>query len=128
MPGLLDGQLARQIYAGFRNKLQKGTLWRAGIASSGGLDGYGDPIATDPQTWPMQGFTDAYNDVFRAQAGIPEGDVKVCIFAKSLPAGIRPGKDDKAFINGQWWQLRKAATDPATALWTCQAFACGAPA
>lgn len=125
MPGLLDGQLAKQIYAGFKNRLQKGQLWRAGVAASGGLDAYGDPAATDPQTWNMQGFTDQYSDTFRATAGIPEGDVKVCIFAQSLP--VRPSKDDKAFINGQWWQLRKAVTDPATALWTCQSFACLAP-
>ena len=44
--GLLDGQLARQLLAGFQgqNVLQKGTLWRA--VPAGGLNADGDPIST----------------------------------------------------------------------------------
>jgi len=129
--GLLDGQLAQAVYLGFKGKLLKGSLRRAGVAESGGLDSRGDPLATDPQTWACQGFTEDYSDYFRATTGVPEGDLKANIFAKSLPAGVRPLKDDQVSFTQAgvttWYQVRKAATDPATALWVCQAFAIPAP-
>jgi len=126
---LLSGALASAVYSGFKGKLLKATLRRAGPATSGGLDIRGDPIATDPQTWDCQGFLDGYSDYLRAN-GIPQTDVKVCIFAKSLSAGVQPLKDDKVEIprgSGTWFQLRRADTDPATALWTCAAFSVRAP-
>lgn len=126
---LLSGQIASAIYSGFKGKLLKATLRRAGPALSGGLDIRGDPIATDPETWDCQGFTDGYSDYLKAN-GIPQTDVRVQIFAKSLPAGVKPLKDDKVEIpkgSGTWFQLRRADTDPATALWSCQAFSVKAP-
>ncbi|HEY5412056.1 MAG TPA: hypothetical protein VIJ94_15145 [Caulobacteraceae bacterium] len=127
MPGLLNGQLSKAIYAGFRGKLLKGQLWRSVISESGGLDARGDPLSTSPQTWNCQGFVENYDDAYRARAGIPETDSKVNIFAASLPNGVAPLKDDKVKMGIGWWQLRKVGTDPATALWTCQAFECRAP-
>jgi hypothetical protein len=125
-PSLLEGQLASAIYAGFKGKLLTGRLWRARSADSGGLDGRGDPISPAPISWTCQGFTDLYRDAFRPE-GVEIGDVKVCIFAKSLPEGVRPRKDDKALFGGSWYQLRGAETDPATALWVCPAFATSEP-
>jgi hypothetical protein len=128
--GLLDGALSRQVYAGFKGKLQKGTLRRAAPAMSAGLDDRGDPIATDVLTWGFEGFKEAYNEAFRVAAEIPETDVKVNIFSASLPRGVQPTKDDTAELprgSGQWWQLRKVATDPATALFVCQAYSVQAP-
>ena len=51
MAGILDGKLASAIYAGFKNKLQTGTLRRAVPSLSGGLDDRGDPFETSAQTW-----------------------------------------------------------------------------
>lgn len=130
MPGLLEGQLAKAIFAGFKGKLSKATLWRAIGAQSGGLDELGDQLATFPIEWGAEGFTENYNDAFKARAGIPQTDLKVNLFAASLPVGIRPLKDDKVNIpagSAAWYQLRKADTDPATALWVCQAYACQRP-
>ncbi len=130
--GVLDGQLAAAVYAGFKGKLLKGTLRREVLGDSGGLDEFGDPIAPTPQTWGLQGFTDNYSDFFRASSGIPTTDLRVSVFAKSLPAGVRPQKDDKVSLAQAgvttWYQLRRVTTDPATALWTCQSFVCEAPA
>jgi hypothetical protein len=126
--GLLSGQLAKAIYAGFKGKLLKAQLRREVIAESGGLDALGDPLATSATLYPCEGFVEGYSAFYRAQAGIPETDSKVNLFASSLAA--RPTKDDKVEIplaSGQWWQLRKVDTDPATALWVCQAFQCKAP-
>ena len=118
MPGILDG-LAATVYRAFENKLDLGTLRQ----EQGGIQNdLGDKVRSEVVEYPCQGFTDKYNDVFRARAGIPEGDVKVMIFGASLPAGVRPGKDDKVMMNAAWWQIRKAETDPATALWECQSF------
>jgi hypothetical protein len=124
--GLLEGQIADAIYAGFKGKLLVGTLWRSVPAISGGLDARGDPEIIDPVSWRCQGFVDGYDAAYRARAGIPETDSKVCIFAQSIP-GVRPAKDDKVLFRGEWWQLRSVATDPATALWVCQAFIGVAP-
>lgn len=124
--GLLDGQIAAAIFKGFKGKLLRGTLRRAGAATSAGLDNLGDPLATDPQTWPCEGFTEDYSDYYRRTAGIPDQDLKCNIFAASLPAGVRPKKDDQvAFVRAgvtTWFQLRENATDPAEALWTCPGF------
>lgn len=121
MAGLLD-QIAKEVYAGFKGKLLKGTLRRVAVASSGGLNGLGDPADTETTEWPCQGFVDSYSDRFRLEAGIPDTDSKVCIFARSLPAGVRPEKDDIVEIPaGTSYQLGSPImTDPATALWECR--------
>lgn len=127
--GLLDGQLAQAIYNGFKGKLLKGSLRREVLGDSGGLDEFGDPVAPTPVIWTLQGFTDEYSDFFKATAFVPTTDLKVNVFAKSLQ--VRPQKDDKVSFTQAgvvtWYQVRKVATDPATALWVCQSFVCPAP-
>lgn len=129
--GLLDGDLAQQIYEGFRGKLLTGIIRQEAIPSSGALDSYGDPIDAQDVDTAIEGFSAAYNDAFRARAGIPEQDVKVCIFANSCP-GITPSKDDKVRIDragvSTWFQLRKVGIDPAKAMWVCQSFEIAEPA
>jgi len=118
MASLLEGQIAKAIYAGFKGKLLTGTLRRE--IPGGSNDEHGDPETITVSTYDLQGFADEYSDAFKAQAGIPVADLKVCIFAQSL--SVRPAKDDQVRFGSTWYQLRKVATDPATALWTCQAF------
>lgn len=129
--GVLDGQLAKAIYAGFKGRLSKGRLLRLNVADSGGLDALGDPVATSPSLFRLEGFSDKYSDFSRAQAGIPDTDVKVCIFGASLPSGIRPLKDDKVGLTKAgvetWYQLRKDGVDPADALWECQGYVIPTP-
>lgn len=124
--GLLDGDLQAQIWKGFKGKLLTGTLRRDGVPESGGLDSHGDPIDTTPTTWSIQGLVDNYTKYAKAQAGIPEADVKVLILAGQNPS-LRPVKDDRVLLGGRWYQLRNASTDPAIAVWECQAFECEAP-
>lgn len=124
---LLDGQIADAIYAGFKGKLKTGTLRKVSIGVSAGLDDLGDPIDTAPVSYAFEGFTARYSAFYRAQAGIPDTDLKLNIFAKSLDAGIEPGIDDKAVIDGIWYQIRKRAIDPAGALWVCQSFEIAEP-
>lgn len=131
MASILEGSLARQVFAAFRGKLLKGYLRRM-VSLGGEPDEYGDvTVSVFPQVWSLEGFEDTYDDRYRAVAGIPETDVRVSVFAQSLPAGISPRKDDMVGLirNGvtNWYQLRTVQTDPAQAMWTCQAFAVPEP-
>lgn len=119
--GLLDGQIASAIYNGFKGKLLRGTLRKFVVDEAVGLNTKGDPIAVNPVDYTCEGFVDEYSEFFRAQTGIPDTDCKVCIFAKSLSAGVRPLKDDLAQFQSMWYQLKSVSTDPAQALWECRA-------
>lgn len=125
--GILDGQIADKVFAAFKGKLHKGVLLKAIGADSGALDDMGDLTDVAPAQYPCEGFDSRYSEFYRAQAGIPDGDVKICIFAKSLEAGIEPTKDDRARIASAWYQIRRVARDPATALWVCQSYPIAAP-
>lgn len=119
--GLLDGDLAESIYAGFKGRLIAGALRRILIPESGALDRLGDAIDVAPEDLPIEGFTEHYSAAFRAKAGIPQTDLNVCFFAATI-SGIRPLPDWQARLGSKWYQLRAVDTDPATALWTCQSF------
>lgn len=120
MPGLLEGQIAKAIYAGFKGRLLKGKLYRTPAPSS--VDGLGDPIPSTPTIHNIQGFWDEYSRFDRAQGGIPDTDSKVCIFAQSIP-GLEPISTDVIhFPSKGWFQVRTVRVDPATALWECQSF------
>ena len=119
--GLLDGAIAKAIFDGFKGKLLKGTLRRRTAVVAVGLDERGDAISTTTTDYACEGFVDEYSEFFRATAGVPDNESKVAIFAKSLPSGVRPLKDDLVLFGGQWWQLKTVNVDPATALWECRA-------
>lgn len=123
---LLTGQLADAIYGGFKDLLLVGSLRQETFADS--LDEYGDPVtaSVSVDTYAVQGFTSQYSDFYRMRAGIPETDLKVNIFGKSL-VGTVPKKDDLVTFEGVWYQLRKVSVDPAKALYGCQAFVTKAP-
>lgn len=134
MPGPFD-RLRTDLARGFNGKVWSAVIYRPIAVVANGLDPWGDPepnpsgnpVSGTYSVWSGQGFVDQYSDFFRKTAGIPETDSKVCIFAGSLPNGVAPQKDDKVKIKGEWWQLRRVSTDPAQALWTCQAFIGEAP-
>lgn len=126
---LLGGDIARDVFAAFKGQLQKGLIRQIGSVTSGGLDDYNDPIDGIPVLTACEGFVEDYDDSYRARAGIPDMDVKVNIFAQSIPA-ITPTKDDQVQMpkdTGPWYQLRRIRRDPATAMWSCQAFEIPAP-
>ena len=120
--GLLDGDIAKQIFAGFKGLLLKGKI-RQEVVS--GVDANGDPVTSVVET-SIEGFLDEYSEFYKASAGIPDTDFKANFFAQSA-ASVTPTRDDKIFLGGKWCQVRKVNTDPATALWTCQVFQVQAP-
>lgn len=113
---LLD-KIAKQIYAGFKGKLLTGTLSHS---EGSGADEYGDPTSTVTTEYACQGFIEDYSLYYRATAGIPDGDVRIVIFAQSLSA--TPTKDDKITMRDQQYQIRQVRSDPAQATWELQAF------
>ena len=128
MVGILDGSIAQSIYDGFKDKLLTGTYWQRSVPDSGGLDALGDPQDVASTSYTFQGFVDLYSAVTRAQAGIPDTDLKVCIFAKSLT--VEPQRDGIVKItgpagsvyHGKFYQVREKRIDPAGALWELQSF------
>lgn len=133
--GLLDGELAQSIYDGFAGKLLTARYHAHTVPDSGALDALGDPIDTDTVPTACEGFIDAYSAFTRAQAGIPDTDMKVCLFGKSMP-GVTPERDGLVEITGpagsiyagRWFQIRERRVDPAGALWECQSFEVPEPA
>ncbi len=127
---LLVSDLANKVYAAFKGRLLTGLIRQVSVPVSGGLDAHGDPIDSTATFTACQGFFDEYDDAYKMRAGIPHTDLKVCIFAQSIP-GIVPGKDDKIMLRGRdgdvWYQVRKVKTDPAFALWETQSFTIPAP-
>jgi hypothetical protein len=131
--GLIDSGLDRSIYAAFRGKLLKGVLRRLVTPAGGALDGDGDPEAATTQLIKLEGFTEAYSRFSRAQAGIPDTDLKLNIFAGSM-RGVRPAIGNQARLDRRggastWYQIKGPVDiDPAGVLWVCQSFEIEAPA
>ncbi len=133
--GLLDGGLSAAIYTGFKGKLLKGVLRRNSSPDSAGLDELGDPLDIEAdEDIAIEGFVDRYSAFTLAQPGFPQTDLKVCIFAGSCP-GVSPRGNNLVRFDykggARWFRIRDGdggvKTDPATALWECQAYEIEAP-
>lgn len=72
-----------------------------------------------PQTYPCKAMIEAYSDHLRAVADIPGTDVRLMIVGTSI--AVDPLKGDRVTIGGSTWALIQVDTDPARAMWTCQA-------
>lgn len=72
-----------------------------------------------PQTYPCKAMIEAYSDHLRAVADIPGTDVRLMIVGTSIE--VDPKKGDTVTLNGRDWTLIQVDTDPARAMWTCQA-------
>lgn len=129
MASFLENKLRDAIGKGLGAQLLTGTLERTAPAASSALDDYGDPVETATATWPVRGFDDDYDAAYRARAGIPESDVKVCVIGSGLPT--EPRKDDVITLSARGaqtrYRVRAVRSDPARALWECQAYVEGAP-
>jgi len=128
--------MAGSIYAGFKGKLRTGVIRRMGAGT--GLDGHGRPQDATPAFHTMEGFEDNYSAFRRASEGIPLTSVRLNIFGASITPPIEPSVDmmvrlDYPATNGQaaysqWYKLKERRdTDPAKALWQCEAQKMKAP-
>lgn len=78
-----------------------------------------DEETSAPRAYPCMAMLDSYSDHLRATAGIPDTDVKLMIVGTSITTD--PLKGDTVTLNGRRWSLIRVDTDPARAIWTCQA-------
>lgn len=119
MVSLLEGALAKAIYAGFKGKLLKGVLSRT--IPGGTLDSHGDPVAPTTETYSFEGFVENFTMRYRPPAGVPDTDVSVLILAQSLKTV--PTKDDRVTIRNITYQLRQQVEqDPANATYRWAGF------
>jgi hypothetical protein len=121
---MLEGRIARLVYSRFRGRLLRGLLMRV-VGQT--IEELNDPVGGCMVTYNIEGFVDTYDDQYRARAGIPEEHVKISIFAASLPEDVRPVKGDRVVlfrrrVGTHYRVAGPVTTDPAEALWECQAF------
>ena len=83
-----------------------------------GGGGWSDDSAT-PDEYPCKAMVEAYSDHLRAVADIPDTDVKLMIVGTSI--AVDPVKGDSVSVGGKSYAINRVDTDPARAIWTCQA-------
>lgn len=117
MASILDGELAETIGSALidANIPFDITVTRATPGDGPPYDP-GDPTLTD---YPCQGFVDTYSDLFRTDALIEAGDVKVVIIANTL--AIEPMPTDTVTARGKTYNVITVSADPALALYELQA-------
>lgn len=118
MVSLIPTQVRKLIYDGFKGRLLTGTLRRASEGT--GLDSKGDPTGVTYSTSSIEGIVDTYNAFYKAQAGIPDSDVRIVVIGGSL--SVTPQKDDQIKFRDKWYQVREVSTDPALAHYELQSF------
>lgn len=119
MASPLSGPLAKRIDKAFKSsKLPlSGTLYREASTT---LDANNDPVVTYT-SYTFRGYVDEYSDTRRATAGIPMGDRIAAIFGASLSVVPEIG-DVVKYPGYNHMKLREVPTDPAKALYECQAY------
>lgn len=123
MASMLDSAIKEMVAQGFKGRLSKGVLRRTVVTAR---DDRGNPSSSTVRSYAFDGIRDSFNAAFAAQAGIKETDVRILIIAGSLK--VAPTIDDKVFIRGQWFQLRRLVdTDPAGAHFVFAGFEIKAP-
>jgi hypothetical protein len=124
MASPLEGSLKRAIAKGFAGKLTLGVLRRS---TSSGVDDKGDALPPTTTDTRFNGIRSDFSAFSKAQAGIPETDVKILVLLGSMKPEITPKKDDLIYMRrpwNQWYMCRRVLTiDPAGASCELQAYA-----
>lgn len=114
--GLLDGDIADAVAAGFDGLLLTGTLQKSTVTDR---DEYGDPVYST-SSFAVQGFLDTYSAIMIAAAGIPATDTRIILIAGLCDAV--PAIADKVTLGGVVYQIRNIARDPANATFDMQCY------
>jgi hypothetical protein len=136
MTSFLAGPLAKQIARAFKGRLLVGTLYRDAPST---LDAYGDPVnaSGDFLDYTFTGMRESFDARYRAQALIPETDVKIMILIASLRPITTITQNDQAsrislldrLSNVMfWYQVRRVLEiDPASATAILQCYQIPSP-
>ncbi|WP_022697923.1 hypothetical protein [Euryhalocaulis caribicus] len=112
--GLLDGDLQDVFGSVFGSLMLDGTLTKAPSVS----DGKGGWTAGTPQTAAVKLMIESYSEFYRAQAGIPDTDVKIIVLQKDV--AFTPDTDSRITVRGEEYSVVQVQQDPAQASWTLQ--------
>lgn len=123
MTSPLLGSLAKTIGKAMGGLFLDATLTRdvQGVGSDPA-----DPPAPTPVEYACKAIHEQYSERFRLEGLVRDGDRKVLILATSLD--VEPSPGDRITIDGFVFLIINTATDPARAVWTCQARGVGAVA
>lgn len=83
-----------------------------------GPGGWGEDRASSA-TYPCMAVVESYSDHLRAVADLPDTDVRLLIVGTSI--AVDPLKGDTVTMSDRSYALIRVDTDPARAIWTCQA-------
>lgn len=117
--GLLDGQLQAVFGSVFKPLLLDGKIEKIELVD----DGYGG-YSEAPTEADIKVMVEGYSAFTRAQAGIPDKDVKLIILQHQVT--ISPDLDSKVRVLAQGevveqlFSIQKIEKDPAQASWTVQ--------
>ena len=124
----LAGGIAKAVYKGLKaaKMLAPVTLLKesAGTRTPGNIAGGTNPTAT---SYGAQGFVDDYATSEIDGTLVVNGDRRVYVFGASLAAGITPTPNDKVTIGGVSYRVVNVGSDPANAVFICQARGAATP-
>lgn len=125
MVSLLDRYVKDQVAKGFKGRLKTGTLRRVTATA---VDAAGDLDGGTVTTYSFEGIRQFFSVFTKAQANIPDTDVKILIILGLVKPATTPLVDDKIYIEGKWHQIRRILeVDPAGASLLAQCFEIPAP-
>lgn len=109
--GLLDGGLAAVFGGAFGPLFLDGVL-HVEILTPDGEGGFWSTFSD----LPIKGMVDTYSDAYRAQANIPETDVRLIVLQFGVDGA--PSTDAQITIRGTRYSIQAIEQDPAQAAWT----------
>lgn len=118
--GLLDGDIAALVSDGLdaADLPLDLTLTRTTAGQSDPAQPW-VPTQDTVTSYACRGFEDSYSAYYIANGLVQEGDRKIAVLAQSLSITPQPG--DQITSRGQTFTVIGVKTDPARALWECQA-------
>lgn len=112
MARFTEGPLRRALAAGFKGHLSTGIIRRYTYT----MNSFGDRVPSGHTDYTFEGIRDDFNALYRAQAGIPDSDVRVMVILGLVKPPTTPVQTDKIFIKNQWHEVRQVLEiDPADA-------------
>jgi hypothetical protein len=117
MPSPLAGSIARTIGSAMSGLFLAATLTRD-VPAAPGSDPW-DPEAPTVATYSCKAINNSYSDYFQKGGLVEANDRKVLILAASL--SVTPAQGDRVTIDGLTLTIINLKTDPAKAVWECQA-------
>ena len=111
--GLLDGDLQNVFGSVFGSLMLDGTLTTI-TSVSNGKGGW----TNSTQTAAVKLMIESYSEFYRAQAGIPDTDVKIIVLQKDV--ALTPDINSRITARGVEYSVVRVQQDPAQAAWTLQ--------